>query len=39
MLQKKIDKDEKAGLNEWGGKYGKGESPPSKKKRYWEDWK
>jgi len=39
MLQKKIDEDEKAGLNEWGGKYGKGESPPSKKKRYWEDWK
>ncbi len=39
MLQKKINEDEKAGLNEWGGKYGEGESPPSKKKRYWEDWK
>jgi len=36
MLQKKIKKDEKAGLNKWGGKYTKGEKPPSTNKKYWE---
>ena len=35
-LQKKIDADEKARLNAWGGKYGSGEKPPSMVKRYWE---
>jgi aldehyde:ferredoxin oxidoreductase len=38
MLQHKIDEDEKAGLNTWGGKYGKGESPPTTERRYWEKW-
>lgn len=38
MLQKKIDADEKAGLNVWGGKYQKGEQPPSNEKKYWEKW-
>lgn len=38
MLQQKIDEDEKAGLNVWGGKYGKGEKPPSIYPRYWEKW-
>jgi aldehyde:ferredoxin oxidoreductase len=38
MLQKKIDEDEKAGLNKWGGKYGKDESPPTTESRYWEKW-
>jgi len=38
MLQKKIDEDEKAGLNKWGGKYGEGEYPPSKDPKYWEKW-
>jgi len=38
MLQQKIDKDEKAGLNEWGGRYIKGEKPPSTSPRYWEKW-
>jgi hypothetical protein len=38
MLQEKIDEDEKAGLNVWGGKYGKGEKPPSIHPRYWEKW-
>ena len=38
MLQKKIDEDEKAGLNVWGGKYSKGENPPSKDHKYWEKW-
>lgn len=37
MLQKKIDEDEKAGLNKWGGKYGKGDKPPSNDLRYWEN--
>jgi aldehyde:ferredoxin oxidoreductase len=36
MLQKKIDEDEKAGLNTWGGMYGKGEKPPSIIPKYWE---
>ncbi|MBU1940339.1 MAG: aldehyde:ferredoxin oxidoreductase [Candidatus Thermoplasmatota archaeon] len=38
ILQKKIDSDEKAGLNAWGGTYKKGESPPTKTKKYWEHW-
>lgn len=38
MLQKAIDEDEKKGLNVWGGKYGKGEKPPSIEPRYWEKW-
>ena len=38
MLQEKIDEDEKAGLNIWGGKYSKGEKPPSIHKKYWEKW-
>ena len=38
MLQEKIDEDEKAGLNKWGGKYSKGEKPPSITPRYWEKW-
>jgi aldehyde:ferredoxin oxidoreductase len=38
MLQQKIDEDEKAGLNVWAGKYGKGEKPPSIRLRYWEKW-
>ena len=37
-LQDEIDKDEKAGLNVWRGKYGKGEKPPSIHSRYWEKW-
>ena len=36
MLQEKIDDDEKVGLNKWGGKYSKGEKPPSIIPRYWE---
>jgi aldehyde:ferredoxin oxidoreductase len=38
MLQKKIDTDEKAGLNKWGGNYGKKENPPTSTLRYWEKW-
>ena len=38
MLQQKIDEDGKAGLNVWGGKYKKGEEPPSNDPRYWEKW-
>ena len=38
MLKEKIYEDEKAGLNVWGGKYGKGEKPPSIHPRYWEKW-
>jgi len=38
MLQEKIDEDEKNGLNVWGGKYGKGEKPPSIHPKYWEKW-
>jgi hypothetical protein len=38
MLQKKIDGDDKAGLNKWGGKYTKGEKPPSNNPHYWEKW-
>ena len=36
IIQKKIDEDEKAGLNVWGGKYKRGENPPSKDLNYWE---
>ncbi|MCK5458454.1 MAG: aldehyde:ferredoxin oxidoreductase, partial [Thermoplasmatales archaeon] len=36
MLQKKIDKDEKEGLNVWGGTYSGGEKPPSYESKYWE---
>ena len=36
MIQKKIDEDEKAGLNVWGGKYKREENPPSKDLNYWE---
>jgi aldehyde:ferredoxin oxidoreductase len=38
MLQKKIDEDEKTGLNNWGGNYGKDESPPTTEPKYWEKW-
>ena len=38
MLQKAIDVDEKAGRNVWGGRYAKGEHPPSKNLHYWEAW-
>ena len=35
ILQKKIEADEKAGLNIWGGKYKKDEKPPSENRNYW----
>ena len=38
MLQKKIDEDDKAGLNVWGGNYNKTEKPPSNNPKYWEKW-
>ena len=38
MLEKVIDEDAKKGFNHWGGKYGKGEKPPSIDPRYWEKW-
>jgi aldehyde:ferredoxin oxidoreductase len=38
FLQDTIDKDDKAGLNVWGGKYEKGEEPPSIHPKYWEKW-
>ena len=38
MLQKKINEDEKAGLNVWGGKYKNGEKPPGDNSKYWEKW-
>ncbi len=38
MLQEKINEDEKAGLNVWGGKYTKGEKPPTIQTKYWEKW-
>jgi len=38
MLQKKIDEDHNKGLNKWGGKYTKGEKPPSIDPKYWEKW-
>jgi aldehyde:ferredoxin oxidoreductase len=34
MLQRKIDADEKAGLNVWRGRYKEGEQPPTTVKRY-----
>jgi len=39
MLKKKIDADEKAGLNQWGGRYQKSEHPPTNEKHYWKKWK
>ncbi len=38
MLQEKIDEDEKAGLNNWGGNYKGKEKPPVKNLKYWEKW-
>jgi aldehyde:ferredoxin oxidoreductase len=38
FLQDTIEKDGKAGLNVWGGKYSKGEEPPSIQPKYWEKW-
>ena len=38
MLQQKIDEDEAAGLNAWGGKYGPDEEPPTTDVKYWEKW-
>jgi aldehyde:ferredoxin oxidoreductase len=38
MLQEKIDEDEKAGLNTWGGTYEKEEKPPTDDLKYWEKW-
>jgi aldehyde:ferredoxin oxidoreductase len=38
MLQNAIDQDGKKGLNVWGGKYSKGEKPPSIIPKYWEKW-
>jgi aldehyde:ferredoxin oxidoreductase len=38
MLHKKIDDDEKAGLNVWGGKYSGKERPPAAERKYWENW-
>ncbi|MEM0493497.1 MAG: aldehyde ferredoxin oxidoreductase C-terminal domain-containing protein, partial [Candidatus Thermoplasmatota archaeon] len=36
MLEDKIEKDEKAGLNVWRGRYREDEKPPTSKGRYWE---
>lgn len=36
MLEKKINEDEKKGLNVWGGFYTRDEKPPSRKQKYWE---
>jgi len=38
MLQKKIDDDEKNGLNIWCGKYKNDEKPPTNDLKYWEKW-
>ena len=38
ILQEKIEKDEKAGLNKWGGNYEKNEKPPTSIDKYWEKW-
>jgi len=35
ILQHRIDQDEKAGLNVWGGRYENGEKPPCTNPRYW----
>ncbi len=37
MLQKKIEEDDKKGLNKWGGSYDK-DDPPSENLEYWEEW-
>ena len=34
MLQQKIDEDEAAGLNKWGGNYSPGEKTPSDDAKY-----
>ena len=36
MLERKIEEDDKLGLNVWHGKYDKGEKPPTDNPRYWE---
>jgi len=38
MLQKKIDKDEKAHMNTWRGKYRDDEKCPSTDLHYWKKW-
>ena len=38
MLKKVIHEDTKKGFNNWGGKYIKGEKPPSIEPNYWEKW-
>ena len=38
FLKETIEKDDKACLNVWGGKYSKGEEPPSIQPKYWEKW-
>ncbi len=38
MLQQKIDEDEAAGFNNWGGDYSPGEEPPTSDMKYWEKW-
>lgn len=38
MLQQKIDEDEAAGLNKWGGVYKDDEKVPSDNPKYWEQW-
>jgi aldehyde:ferredoxin oxidoreductase len=38
ILQEKIDADEKAGHNAWGGKYAGDEKPPNAERKYWEKW-
>ena len=39
MLQQKIDEDEAAGLNKWGGDYkGDDDVPPTDDAKYWEKW-
>jgi aldehyde:ferredoxin oxidoreductase len=38
MLQEKIDEDEKAGLNDWGGIYKGKEKPPTDDSKYWRKW-
>ena len=38
MLQQKINEDEAAGKNVWGGKYEGDEKPPTDYLKYWEKW-
>jgi aldehyde:ferredoxin oxidoreductase len=38
ILERKINEDEINGLNKWGGKYLKGEKPPTIKMNYWQEW-